>query len=184
MASPGEKKGQWCGSFGHIMASFDIHDKCARCREKRIGDDPCVKDNPCQICDSFTEAQRDRLATSTYRIWFLVSPDEVTGITTVEDKPKDVEPCFQTPPPSSSASAVKADTSIFVTSEQLKQISDQWSEQFARFEALLSRGNVFSTPKTSVKPVPPHTIVSDSPFIAPSAGGCPSRGEVKRENKR
>ena len=42
--------------------------KCVTCRDKRIGDDPCVKDNPCQICDSFTEAQRDMLATPTYHI--------------------------------------------------------------------------------------------------------------------
>ena len=41
--------------------------------------------------------------------------------------------------------------------------------QFARFEALLSWGNVFSTPKTEVKPIPSHTVVSDTPFIAPSA---------------
>ena len=90
----------------------------------------------------------------------------------MEDKPEDVEPSFQTPPPSSAtstSSSAKPDTSSFVTSEQLKNIADQWSEPFARFEALLSRGNLFSTPKTSVKPMPPHIVVSDSPFIAPSA---------------
>ena len=46
MASPGDIKGQRPGSCGHIMASFDLHDKCARCRDKRIGDDKCVADNP------------------------------------------------------------------------------------------------------------------------------------------
>ena len=51
MASPGQKR----GSCGHIMALFDSHAKCARCREKGIGDDPCVKKKQCQICDNFSE---------------------------------------------------------------------------------------------------------------------------------
>ena len=38
MASPGQKR----GSCGHVMALFDSHSKCAHCREKGIGDDPCV----------------------------------------------------------------------------------------------------------------------------------------------
>ena len=40
--------------------------------------------------------------------------------------------------------------------------------QFARFEALLFRGNVFSTPKATVKNIPSQTV-SATPFIAPSA---------------
>ena len=43
-------------------------------------------------------------------------------------------------------------------------MNGRWVEQFARFADLLSRGNVFSTPKTSVKPV-----TADTPFIAPTA---------------
>ena len=50
------------------MAAFDAHDKCARCRDKGIGEDPCVKDQPCGICDGFTEGQSESLATSSYRI--------------------------------------------------------------------------------------------------------------------
>ena len=184
MASPGDKKGQCRGSCGHTMTSFDNHKKCARCREKRIGDDPCVNDEACEICDSFTETQKDMLATPTYHIrkdkksGILVSP-EVTVIASVEETNKNLEPSFQSPP-HNAASAPSDASSSFVTSDQLKQITDQWAEQFAHFEALLSSGNVF-TPKTSVKPMPPHTVVSDSPFIAPSAwltgsGGCPGRG--------
>ena len=63
MASPGQKK----GSCGHIMALFDAHSKCARCREKGIGQDPCVEKKPCQICDNFSEDQKKHLATPTYR---------------------------------------------------------------------------------------------------------------------
>ena len=44
MASPSDKKGQYRGLCGHIMAIFDLHDKCARCSEKLIGEDNCVLD--------------------------------------------------------------------------------------------------------------------------------------------
>ena len=49
------------------MALFDNHKKCAHCREKGVGDDPCVKKLDCQICKAFTPAQIQQLATPTYR---------------------------------------------------------------------------------------------------------------------
>ena len=63
MSSPGEKQ----GSCGHVMALFDNHNKCSRCREKGVGDDPCVKKLDCQICKPFTPAQVQQLATPTYK---------------------------------------------------------------------------------------------------------------------
>ena len=63
MSSPGQKR----GSCGHIMALFDNHKKCARCREKGVGDDPCVKKLDCPICKTFTPTQVQQLATPTYR---------------------------------------------------------------------------------------------------------------------
>ena len=63
MSSPGQKR----GSCGHVMALFDNHQKCARCRDKGVGDDPCVKKLDCQICKSFTPAQIHQLATPTYK---------------------------------------------------------------------------------------------------------------------
>ena len=174
MASPGDKKGQRRGVCGHIMASFDLHKRCARCRDKGIGDDDCVAKKSCVICDGFTDTQKDMLATPTYKIrkdkkaGVLVSPDQVTVIASVED----TEPVFQ-PSPSASQPPAHAQpespSSAFVTSDQLQKMSDQWAEQFARFEALLSRGNVFSTPKSSVQHVPSHAAISDTPFIPPSA---------------
>ena len=98
MACPGEKKGQRKGSCGHIMATFDSHDKCARCRDKCIGEDNCVLDKPCPICDGFSDTQRELLATPSYRIrkdkktGLLVSPKDVTVINSV-----DTEPTFQSP---------------------------------------------------------------------------------------
>ena len=63
MSSPGQKR----GTCGHVMALFDSHKKCARCREKGVGDDPCVKKLECQIFKGFTPAQVQQLATPTYK---------------------------------------------------------------------------------------------------------------------
>ena len=39
------------------MAGFDTHSKCARCRDKGLGDDPCVLKKECVICKGFTPEQ-------------------------------------------------------------------------------------------------------------------------------
>ena len=39
MSSPGPRR----GSCGHAMAGFDSHSKCARCRDKGLGDDPASR---------------------------------------------------------------------------------------------------------------------------------------------
>ena len=91
MASPGDFKGQRRGACGHIRAAFDLHERCARCREKKLGEDPCIKDKPCSLCDSFLDTQRETLSTPSYRIrkerkaGLLVSPKEVTVMSPVED---------------------------------------------------------------------------------------------------
>ena len=48
-------------------------------------------------------------------------------------------------------------------------MNNRWAEQFTWFEALLSRGNIFSTPNTSIKPVTSHLVLSFTPFIALAA---------------
>ena len=54
MASPGQR----CGLCGHKMAGFDMHDKCARCRDKGLGSDACIVGSAiCKICDAFTDSQ-------------------------------------------------------------------------------------------------------------------------------
>ena len=87
------------------------------------------------------------------------------------DSSATAEPTFSAPPQGPS----QPSTSNFVTAEQFSLMNDKWAEQFARFEALLSRGNVFSTPKAAVNPASSKVIVSDSPFIAPAhrSGGDP-----------
>ena len=184
MASPGDKKGQRRGSCGHVMASFDMHDKCARCRDKLIGEDKCVLKKPCAVCDGFSESQCELLATPTYRIrkdkkaGLLVSPKEVTVISTVDSEPTfqppsnvSAQPSAQhedSPPSTMPSSSSAAPTMNYVTSDQLLAISDKWSEQFARMEALLSRDNVFSTPASAVKPIDSQALISKNPFVPPA----------------
>ena len=62
MSSPSQKH----GSCGHIMASFDSHGFCARCRDKGKGSDPCTSHIDCNACNSLTEEQC--LSTPSYRI--------------------------------------------------------------------------------------------------------------------
>ena len=153
--------------------NFDLHDKCTRCRDKLIGEDNCVKDKPCKVCDGFSDIQKEMLATPSYKIRkdkkasLLVSPKEVTVL-----QPVDNEPTFQSPSGQSAHSSSTAPSSSqpasFVTADQLAAISDKWAEQFAHMEALLSRGNVFSTPVSTVKPVDTQPLISQNPFLAPA----------------
>ena len=64
MSSPSQKH----GSCGHIMASFDSHSFCARCREKGKGSDPYTSKNDCNSCNLLTEEQRLQLSTTSDRI--------------------------------------------------------------------------------------------------------------------
>ena len=178
MASPGEFKGQRKGSCGHIMAVFDLHKKCARCRKKKVGQDPCVLGNECVVCDGFCDAQRERLTAPSYKIrkekkaGLLVSPKDVTVIGTLDvDDQSSVDSSVQLSAhaPVTSSSAASQPFS-FVMTEQFEAMNDKWTEQSAHFEALLSCGNVFSTPKTVVSSLPSTTsaLISSKPFINPA----------------
>ena len=162
MCSLGDKKGQRRGLCGHIMASFDLHKrKWGMMTVLRTDRVPFV-----MVLQIYRKRCYPPPLTSCARKkGVLVSPEDVTVVAAV-----DKEPVFHntTPPPASTSTAQIQETgsSACVTSAQLKEILDQWSEQFAWFEALLSRGNVFSTPKALVPKIPSQSVVS---FIAPSA---------------
>ena len=66
MSSPGQKR----GSCGHAMASFDGHAFCARCRDKKKGEDPCVKspESECKFWIVLTPEQLTQLSTLSYRL--------------------------------------------------------------------------------------------------------------------
>ena len=88
MTSPGQRK----GACGHIMASFDKHSRCARCRDKGLGDDPCIKKLHCDFCELLTPEQIIQLLTPTYKLRkekqkereSLVDPTSVTVLSPVD----------------------------------------------------------------------------------------------------
>ena len=93
MASPGQRR----GNCGHIMAGFDQHEKCAHCRDKKVGSDPCVKDKPCGICDKLKDQQRSMLSTPQYQIrkdkksGLLVTPSKVTVVDVADQDTVELE---------------------------------------------------------------------------------------------
>ena len=177
MSSPGQKR----GSCGHVMALFDNHKKCARCHEKGVGDDPCVKKLDCQICKALTPAQVQQLATPTYRSRkergeqkksevssdatpTLVDTPEVTLLGRVStDKPSSVESTPKKKKRSdASPKSSKRRHSSKPTSDDLKLLDDKWSERFSRLEALLLNKS-FAVP---VRPVYPSAVVTrEHPFF-------------------
>ena len=182
MLSPGQKR----GSCGHVMALFDNHKKCARCCEKGVGDDPCVKKQDCQICKAFMPSQIIQLATPTYKARkergeqkkseassdttpTLVDPSEVTLLGRVSaDKPSSVEstPKQKKKRSDGSPKSSKRRHSTKPTSDDLKSLDDKWSERFSRLEAMpLSQS--FAVP---VRPVNSGSVVPrEHPFFDPGA---------------
>ena len=151
MSSLGKKR----GTCGQMMALFNNHKKCARCRDTGVGDDPCVKKLECQICKAFTPAQVQQLATPTYKSRkedgelknmtqttssatpTLVDPSDVTLLARVHsDEPSSVE---STPTKKnkhsdgSPRSSIKKHSSK-PTSEDLRSLDNKWSERFLRLE--------------------------------------------------
>ena len=64
IASPGQRK----GACVHIMASFDKHSSCTRCRDKGLGEDPCVKKLHCDFCELLTPEHIIQLSTPTCKL--------------------------------------------------------------------------------------------------------------------
>ena len=193
MASPGQRR----GSCGHAMAGFDGHKKCARCRDKKLGDDPCVKDQVCSNCDSFTDQQRTMISTPQYRICkdkkagLLVSPSKVTvvGVVNQEDLGVAEEEETDDVPVIASGSGEQQVFSIshhtpedFVSKRDFDTLSNQLVEKFARFEALLTRTNIFSTPKAPVSTGPVTT--SEQPFFNPAESGATGPASLRLQMGR
>ena len=122
------------------MAGFDSHSKCARCRDKGLGDDPCILKKECLICKRFTPEQVLQLATPTYK-------DRKEKVKAVQSTPTKKTKCTESPKPSASR---KRSSSSKPSSEDLKQLDDKWAERFSRLEAMLLA-------KTFTVPVPALT---------------------------
>ena len=170
MASPGQR----CGSCGHVMAGFDLHRKCARCRDKKLGDDLCVQGKVCTLCDNLTDSQRSMLSAPEYQIrkdknsGLLVSPSKVTVVGPVDSSdefamPKDDAHAQVMAGSGPSPVPFAQQSTDFVSRQDFEVLNNQLEEKFARFEALLTRTNIFPTPKLPVNVENPP--VSDTPFI-------------------
>ena len=66
MSSPSQRR----GGCGHMMAGFDPHSYCARCRDKKKGQDPCVEkpDSACMHCNALSPEQLAQLSTPSYKL--------------------------------------------------------------------------------------------------------------------
>ena len=173
MASPGQRR----GVCGHMMAGFDQHECCARCRDKKLGSDRCVEGKQCYICDNLTDQQRSMISTPQYQIrkdkksGLLVSPSKVTVVGVVDQDSVEIQPdipahSYAVSGPQETFQVSHHSADEFVSRQDFDFLSNQLEEKFARFEALLSRTNIFSTPKIPVSTV--SAPVSDNPFFIPS----------------
>ena len=176
MASSGHRK----GGCGHIMANFDTHVRCACCREKGSGTDPCVQGkDDCAACLLLTPEQQKQLATPTYKLRkekkssgkpdVFIDPSQVSVVGPV-DLNQSVASGTSTP------SNMSVDESF---KKELTKLKDEWSTRFARIEALLTMGSnpshpvstsgiiapVFSPVKVKVSHPLPIGVLSSSPFL-------------------
>ena len=177
MSSPGQRR----GSCGHAMAGFDSHSNCAQCRDKGLGDDPCVLKKECLICKGFTPEQVLQLATPTYKD----RKDKKTTTSTTSSTPTPVDPahvsvlgkvekvkavqstptkktkCTESPKPSASK---KRSSSSKPSSEDLKQLDDKWAERFSRLEAMLL-AKTFTVPVEPVVKPASEVTPTQKPFF-------------------
>ena len=168
------------------MAGFDSHSKCARYRDKGLGDDPCVLKKECVICKGFTPEQTLQLATPTYRdrkekkttsnsttssTPTLVDPAHVSVLGKVEKvKAVQLTPTKKTkrsesPKPFASK---KRSSSSRPSTEDLKQLDDKWAERFSRLKAMLL-AKTFTVPVEPVVKPASDVTPTQKPFFDPGA---------------
>ena len=139
MSSPGQKR----GTCGHVMAVFDNHKKCAHCRDKGVGDDPCVKKQECKICLTYQSRKEHELKKSSSdspasATPTLVDPANVSVLGWVHKESDGSSPASKKkradPSPTPKASSKKKFSSKS-RSDDLKELYEKWCEGFARLEA-------------------------------------------------
>ena len=149
MSSPGQHRGK----CGHVMANFDTHFHCARCRDKGKGKEPCVSDPQmfnCQICNSLTSDQRQQLATPSYKLKKekreaklteptpsqdseqLVDPSSVSVIGVIDEQGSVKSPAVAAPPDKISKKEKSPSTKVskHSTDEKFAELDGKWSEHY------------------------------------------------------
>ena len=178
------------------MALYDSHKKCTRCRDKGVGDDPCVKKMDCDICKAFTSTQIKQLSTPTYQsrkereqkrttacshasvIPTLVDLSEVTLLGRVHKESAATEsPARKKKKRADKSKTSRRKKSSKSRSDDIKELDDKWAECFARLEAVLV-SKMFAVPVEPVKK-PSSVVTSDQPFFDPgttASGLCDCGG--------
>ena len=187
MSSPGQRRGK----CGHVMANFDTHSHCARCRDKGKGKEPCVSDpqtSNCQICNNLTSDQCQQLATPSYKLKKekreaklteptpsqdsdqLVDPSSVSVIGVVDEQGF-VKSLAPVPPPdkkpkkdnksSKKEKSPSTKVSKHSTDEKFPELDSKWSEHFSRLEALIMAKSFEPTFSSKVKVAPTHSPPHD-----------------------
>ena len=185
MSSPGQKR----GTCGHVMASFDGHFKCARCRDKGVGEDACVLKKDCTVCKGFTPEQILQLATPTYRECkskkkklvssspapTLVDPSHVSvlvkwrGTRLYNLKPHQLRRRRNAVNhPSPLLNKKKSSSGSKPSTDDLKKLDDKWAERFSRLEAMLLAKS-FTVPVEPVVKPAAEVTTSHKPFFDPGA---------------
>ena len=152
--------------------------KCAHCRDKGVGDDPCVLKKECDVCKRFTPDQIQQLSTPTYRerrdkkatasssAPTLVDPAHVSVLGKVEkvkasqpqSTPTTAKKTKRSESPKPSASKKKSSSS--------KQLDDKGAERFSRLEAMLL-AKTFTVPVEPVVKPASDVTTSQKPFFLP-----------------
>ena len=183
MSFPGQRR----GSCGHAMAGFDSHSKCAHCRDKGVGDDPCVLKKECDVCKGFTPVQIQQLSTPTYRDQkenkvtassstpTLVDPAHVSVLGKVE-KVKASQP-QSTPTTKKMKRSKKRSSSSRPSADDLKQLDDKWAERFSRLEAMLL-AKTFTVPVEPVVKPASDVTTNQKPFFDPGATTSSQAAEI------
>ena len=102
------------------MAVFDNHKRCAHCRDKGVGDDPCVKKQECKICQDLTPAQLKQLSTPTYQ-----SRKERELKKSSSDSPTSATPTLVDPADVSVLKSLHVDKGKGKSSERMQQAVDE-----------------------------------------------------------
>ena len=204
MSSPSQKH----GSCRHIMASFDSHCFCARCREKGKGSDPCISHLDCNACNSLTEEQRIQLSTPSYRIKkekrdlkkvsdtpkqdsssSLIDPSVVTVVGAVDDQGivKSPGSCSDKKKKQQSSDKPEPHTSKVSKSDKpSKSFKPTKSSQDSRFDQLdqkwserFNRLEALLLSKSLEQPTPAFTTVKVTPTHSPPKTVASSKPFIK-----
>ena len=187
MSSPGQRRGK----CGHVMANFDTHSHCARCRDKGKGKEPCVSDpqtSNCQICNSLTSDQLQQLATPSYKLKKekreakltepapsqdseqLVDPSNVSVIGVIDAQGSVKSPAVAPPPDkkpkkdnkiSKKEKSPSTKVSKHSTDEKFAEMDSKWSERFSHLEALIMAKSFEPAFSSKVKVTPTHSPPHD-----------------------